>query len=188
MSAEMITGGFVKFFLNCLKLAPRYLITLGIAAAFLLFGNENLLKKLDVYNFAQDYRTHLSLILIITIPLFAIDRSIPIIHWIRNRVLNAKISKRIKKALHSLTEDEKKILRFYIFNQTKTNVLRIDDGIVKGLESKFIIFIAAPFGNTIEGFAYNISDIAWDYLNKNQGLLIGVTNYVRTDKRNNWLE
>jgi len=35
--------------------------------------------------------------------------------------------------MHSLTEEEKKILRFYFTKQTRSNVLRIDDGDVQGL-------------------------------------------------------
>ena len=85
--------------------------------------------------------------------------------------------------LHRLTEDEKQILRFYFAKGTKANVLRFDDGVVQGLASAGIIYMSAPIGNMFEGFAYNISDFAWDYLHEHKELLAGTTNTSRTDKR-----
>lgn len=89
----------------------------------------------------------------------------------------------MSERLDSLTEDEKQILRFYIAEQTKSNVLRIDDGIVQGLVSTGIIYRAASVGNMLEGFSYNLSDFAWNYLSVYPHLLEGTTNTYRTDKR-----
>lgn len=176
-----------KQFLDFLKLAPRYLITLGIAAAFLLFSSEEFLKRLSVYDFTQHNRSWLNLTLIITSTLFFIDRAIAIFNWIKYRIVRAEGKKRRLKRLHSLTEDEKQILRFYIAKQTKTNHLRFNDGVVNGLEAHEIIFRTSSVGNMIDGFAYNISDFVWEYLHKNQWLLSGTTEYYRTDKTYNWL-
>ena len=83
--------------------------------------------------------------------------------------------------LENLTESEKAILRYYVINGTRTNVLKIDDGVVGGLVSTGIIYRAAAMGDLMDGFAHNISDFAWDYLSVNPHLLDGKTNDVRND-------
>lgn len=42
--------------------------------------------------------------------------------------------------------------------------------------------LVGALGNLADGFAYNISNLAWDHLQKNQALLLGTTNTYRTDK------
>ena len=72
--------------------------------------------------------------------------------------------------------------------QTRSNTLRIDDGVVNGLVAKGIIFRAASMGNLLEGMAHNIGDFAWDYLHENPHLLEGITDIARTDKRRSMWE
>jgi hypothetical protein len=85
--------------------------------------------------------------------------------------------------LNSLTEDEKQILRYYIAKDTRTNVLRVDDGVVQGLVAAGIIYRSANVGNILEGFAHNITDLAWDYLYVHRDVLQGTTDLYRTDTR-----
>jgi len=159
--------------LEILKFAPRYFIAFGITAAFLLFGKESLLKQIGVYDFTQNYRQWVGLVFVVSIILFLVDRAVAIILWTRYKVVIAKTTKSRLQRLHRLTEEEKHILRFYIVNKTKTNVLRIDNGVAQGLVAAGIIYQAACIGSAIYGFAYNISDFAWEYLNKNNHLLEG---------------
>jgi hypothetical protein len=93
-----------------------------------------------------------------------------------------KARRNIVKRLHELTEDEKAILRYYVLNQTKTNVLRYHDGVVQGLATAGIIYLASSTGSLIQGIAYNISQVAWDCLNKDKRLLDGASGYARTDQ------
>jgi len=151
-----------------------------------MFGSEKWLKTLGIYDFAQNYRQWLGLVMIFTGVLFAVDRGIAIFGWIRYKMAVTEVEDARLKRLHSLTEEEKKILRFYFTKQTRSNVLRIDDGDVQGLVAAGIIFRSADLGNMLEGFAHNISDFAWDYLQINPGLLAGTTNVYRTDKRPDW--
>ena len=73
-------------------------------------------------------------------------------------------------------------MRFYVANNTRANTLKIDDGVVKGLVNSGIIYQSASLGNLMDGFAHNISNVAWDHLHKNLNLLEGNTNTYRTDK------
>jgi hypothetical protein len=175
-----------KTFLEFLKLAPRYLIALGVMAAFLLFIDERLLKFIGVLEFAQSYRPVLGLTLIVTGALFlvsiAADGWALAKGWWRRRGFYRRIADR----LNSLTEDEKQILRYYFAEQTRANSLRIDDGVVQGLVAEGIIYRSASVGNMLDGFAHNISDIAWEYLQAHPHLLNGTTNTYRTDKKSTY--
>jgi hypothetical protein len=174
--------GYVKTILEVLKLAPRKLIPFGLVAAFLLFDPDAFRKSPGIYQFAENYRPYLILFVLVTGGSLATNLAEQIVHRVRNRIQARKVKKGQLKRLHGLTENEKQILRFYIYNETRTNYLRIDDGVVQGLVSAGIIYRAAFMGNPFE-FAHNISDFAWDYLHENIGLLEGETTICRTDKR-----
>ena len=178
-----MSADYAKTLLEALKLAPRYLVSLGAIAAFLLFGSDKWLKRLGVDEFAKHYRQWLALVLVVTSVLFLVDRSMAGGGWIRERMLVRKFTKCRLERLHSLTEDEKQILRFYFARQTRANVLRAHDGVVQGLVAAGIIYQSASTGHILDGFAHNINDFAWDYLNKHIALLEGTTNTYRTDKR-----
>jgi hypothetical protein len=181
---ESITKPLFEF----LKLAPRYLVALGIAAAVLLFSPESILKNLALYDLTQKYRHWISFVFIFSSALLIVTVIIEITKWTKRWWSERKFYNRMSERLNTLTEEEKQILRFYIAQQSKTNVLRLDDGIVQGLVSSGIIYRAASVGNMLEGFAYNISDFAWDSLNVYPHLLEGTTNTYRTDKRKRWYE
>ena len=175
-----------KTFLEFLKLAPRYVIALGVMAAVILFASEDFLKFIGVFEFAQDNRSMVGLTLVVTVSLFAVSMVADGISLIKGSWQTRGFYLRVTERLNCLTEDEKQILRFYIAKQTRANVLRYDDGVVQGLVSDGIIYRSASLGNMLEGFAHNISDFAWDYLNVHPHLLQGTTNTYRTDKRESY--
>jgi hypothetical protein len=172
-----------KTSLEFLKLAPRYLIALGVMAAILLFASEEFLKLIGVLELAQDNRSVLGLTLLISVSLFTISIGADGVSIVKNWWRKRGFYQRVTDRLNCLTEDEKQILRFYIAKQTRSNVLLINDGVVQGLVSDGIIYRSASLGNIVEGFAHNINNFAWDYLNTNPHLLEGTTNTYRTDKR-----
>jgi hypothetical protein len=172
-----------KAILEFLKLAPRYLIALGIMAAFLLFADNEFLERIGVLEFAQNNRPMLGLTLVVTVSLFAVSVSVDLFALAKGWWRQRKFYRRVTQRLNRLTEDEKKILRYYFAEQTRANSLRIDDGVVQELVAEGIIYRSASVGNMLDGFAHNISDIAWDYLNAHPDQLEGTTNTYRTDKR-----
>ncbi len=172
---------YAKTALEVLKLAPRYLVSLGIVSAFFLFSPTKWLHGFGADEFAQHYRVYFFLILVFTGVLFGVDRTIAVSGWLHHKSLISKYALRRLERLHRLTEDEKQILRFYIAKQTRSNVLRIDDGVVNGLASDGIIYRSADVSGGHMAFAHNIRDEVWDYLSQNQGLLHGTTNTYRSD-------
>jgi len=176
-----------KTFLEFLKLAPRYLIALGIIAAFLLFTDEKFLKFIGVFEFTQNNRPILGLVLVVTVVLFVVSVFADTFSFVKSWWGKRQSYRRVTDRLNRLTEDEKQILRFYIAKNTRANMLRIENGVVQGLISASIIYQSASLGNVLEGFAHNISDYAWDCLHEHPHLLDGTTNTYRTDERKSYL-
>jgi hypothetical protein len=181
MVADILNAIF-KF----LKLAPRYLIAVVLFAGIMLFSPDRVLQRLGVLRFAQDNRSWLGIAFLGATSLFVVSCIIDLINWLKRSRRERARTKHIVKRLNNLTEDEKQILRFYLANNTRANRLRYDDGVVRGLEADGIIHRSSSLGNLVEGFPYNISDVAWNYLHLNPDLLMGTTNTYRTDKRS-WL-
>lgn len=172
----------MKVVLNFIKLAPRYCVPLGITVAFLLFCPEIALKYFGVFEFAQNNRQWLAIGFILIFAICVVAVTIEATKWGKRFIRSRMLHKRIIERLDSLTEDEKQIVRFYMNNKTRTNVLDFSDGVVQGLVSEGVIVQAANVSVEFEFFSYNISNCAWQYIHKNPLLLEGTTNIARTDK------
>ena len=175
-----------KNLFELLKLTPRYTTPLVGITATLLFVPEEFLKLIGVFQLAQDYRKIIGIFFLASIVLLFSSILFILIDKIQEWRMLKSIQTKIKQRLHTLTEDEKQILRYYIGYKTRTNVLRYEDGIVQGLVSKHIIYRASSMGNVIDGFAFNITEFAWDYLHIYPHLLNGSTITARTDKVTNF--
>lgn len=177
MSTELF-----KHILEALKLAPKYLVAVGIVLTFLLFGPRELLQALGVQDVAKDYRSVVGVGLLLCGAILGVGVVQTVYAPLRRIFKRWQFRRHIFQRLKRLTEDEKQILRFYIANQSRSNKLRFDDGIVQGLANDRIIFRASSIGSLVDGFAFNINNVAWDVLNKDQTLLDGTTNTWRTDQ------
>lgn len=177
---------WLKTTLEFLKLTPRNITPFLFISAILLFAPREWLTLLNILDLKEEYHLIISMIFLLSSVILVNYMLFAIFSFFKKSLIRIKIKSSIRKRLHTLTEDEKQILRFYISQNTRANTLRYDDGIVKGLEYSYIIYRSSNMGNMVEGFAYNINDIAWDYLHKNYYLLEGNTNFYRTDKRNDW--
>ncbi len=178
MVPELVSG-----FFQFLKLAPRYLVALGVVAGALLFLNRSTLEQLSVANIADANREVLGLTLVVTTSLFVTSLCGDLIGVGVRLIRSRRNLKKIEHRLNNLTEDEKQILRYYLAENTRANTLRVEDGVVQGLKSSGVIYMSASMGNLVEGFAHNISNHAWDYIHKHPELLLGSTKTYRTDKR-----
>ena len=176
-------GDIVKPLLELLKLAPRYLVALGLVLGLVILAPDEVAQRLGIANLAQDYRPAIGIGFLLCLSLLLVS----VLGWaqrkVGQRIATHSFKRQLQQRLARLTEDEKQILRYYISQQTRANTLRIDDGVVKGLVGSHIIFRSANTGNITQGFAHNINEIAWDILNKDPALLDGITHSHRTDKR-----
>jgi hypothetical protein len=173
---------FFKPLFEFLKLTPRYLIAIGLVAGMLLFASDSFRDTLGLTKFAQDYRPFLGILLLSSITLILVGIAGSGIDWVKRGWQKRKTFQAITKRLQILSEDEKQVLRHYILRNTRSNSLRIDDGVVNGLAAIGIIRRVSQVGDMVNGFAYNISEVAWDYLHVHPHLLEGTTTVARTDR------
>lgn len=172
-----------KFALELLKLSPRYCAAGAVVCGALLFAPERVLSRLGLLDFANHHRNVVGLVFLVCTALAVLAFLAWAGRYVFAATLYRHMQKRCLKRLERLTEEEKKILRFYIWGQTRSNTLRFDDGVVQGVVAEGVLFRASSLGNVLEGFAYNIGETAWKHLNKHPALLNGETDEIRSDKR-----
>lgn len=164
------------------KLTPTHQALFALTCLATLLAPTSVTDRLGVTKFTQDNRQWFFLAFLVVGVVFVAGR----IEHVRNVKRKVSATEKRKQAilerLHRLTEEEKQILRFYIATKSKTNVLRVDNGVVNGLVAAGIIRMSAPFGDILDGCAYNITELAWEYLNEHHELLMGTTDIYVTHK------
>lgn len=73
--------------------------------------------------------------------------------------------------LHDLTREQKKALQAYIYKGSKTARWNVSSGVICEFVAQGVLFLLSRVGDDISGHAFNISDVAWDYLNKHRDLI-----------------
>jgi hypothetical protein len=174
-------NGAVNGLTNLLKLAPRYLVILAVFSGAPLFAPKEFLERLALLDFAENYRHWLG-------PLFLFSTVAVGVWgggWLAGKARRwfgaRQLQKLCLQRLRVLTEKEKQILRFYLVKQTRCNFLGCDDGVVNGLEANGVIYRAANTSQVGLIFAYNIHELAWQYLNQYPSVLDGETDRLHTD-------
>lgn len=173
---------FLKPLLELLRLSPRYFFTGAVICALLLFTEPGFLDALGIAEFVKEHRAWIGISFLVSTALWIVA----IIVYLMDSAKKGWAAKRRKTQsidrLNNLTENEKQILRYYIDMDTRSNVLRTDNGDVQALVHAGIIYLAARRGHIVEGFAHNISEHAWKYLAENPHVLEGTTDFYYTDK------
>jgi hypothetical protein len=157
---------------DLIKLQPKYLIGISIATGVLLFGTDTVvLKGIGLVEFTDKYRVWIGVT-------FLIVTSLLVAHFvddIRKLISGKRTERQVlaygKKYLKALTPDEKKILKKYIEENTKTQNLNYTDGTVQELNNANIIYMSSSLSKFHTIFPFNIQPWAWEYLNKNKHLV-----------------
>lgn len=159
--------------LDWIKLSPRYLAAIAIFAGLLLFAPRSFSETLGLLPIIDQYRPWIGFAFLLTIALLSAHASVPLVKYAMAEWKQRRNRKRQEERLRNLTSDEKAVLRGYIFKDTRTQYLRPDDGVVRGLVSVGIIYQASSIGGAGFSFyfAFNIQPWAWDYLQKNRSLI-----------------
>lgn len=167
---------YTKSIIDFLKLQPRYLLPIIIGCSTILFIPEQYARLFGLAETREIYRHWIGLALIISGSIFIIAIATNILNLTRKFFAKKAYKSKLIKKLKNLTEDEKKILRYYFAKETKINVLRQHDGNVSLLEQSNVIHRASKTGSILSGFPFAIDEIALKYLIKNYNLLQGTTN------------
>ncbi len=176
----------VNSLVDVLKIAPRYLAAIALIAGSLIFLPTETLAMLGLQTFSLEHRTWIGLVLLVSSGICLVSVVLWLYDSVRGAFNRRSIRKFIIDKLGRLTEDEKQILRYYFAKGTRSNTLKVDDGVVQELVMCRIIYRSTQVGNLLEGFSHNINDLAWDYIHSNPQVLQGSTNTYRTDKRESY--
>lgn len=176
---ESISG-----FLSALRQAtPPILIGIAVAAALLLFMNEEYVTKFGLQEFRDKNRSYIGAALIGSVSILASQ----LVWWLRLHIwiwFQGKQSQRQReKWLHALTPDEKAYLLPYIANSENTQYFAIEDGVAQGLKEKGIIYMASTVGSILDGFAYNLQPWAREALENDPELLEGAGSQPLTPRQ-----
>jgi len=156
--------------IDILKLQTRTFVSLCLASGLLLFSNEGLLKTIGLDSAVSKYRAYIGFVFIVTLCLSVVSAVTATIKFIYPWIAQAYWVCLGRKRLQRLNPDEKKILAYYIKNQTRSQQLDPMSGTSNSMVHEKIIYRSSNLG-TRSGFAYTIQPWAWEYLNKYPRLL-----------------
>ena len=162
-----------------LKIPAALLAAFIVTISIILFVPEDTAKTLSVDGFREQYRVFLGPAFILFVAIASARLiQIPISAWKTKKLLIKR-----QEALHNLTPQEKGYLTVYILGQQNTINVGVNDGVMCGLVSKRITYLASTTGTTLDGFPFNLSDWARKYLNANPHLLEGAVGSPRTPQQ-----
>lgn len=153
---------WIKPLLDAFKLGPLQLAVIGGMCAVLLLGPLQLLQAFGVAQLAQDHRQWIGLALLgCAFGLLAHAG-----RWAGRRWRQRNAQRRVRQYMLQMTEDERDVISGYVVQNTRTQRLRFDDGVVRGLEAAGVIYRVGTLGGLVEGFAYNLTPTAWKVLHE----------------------
>ena len=136
-----------------------------------LWGPDRFVTGLGLQEFIDDYRMWIGVGFLVLLGI-ALPRALESVRqqalqWWRSRSWLRDAEKR----LHDLTDDEKQVLKGYIDDNSRTQNLKLNDGVISGLALASVIYRASQLSVGSTFFPYNIEPWAWDYLRKHPELL-----------------
>lgn len=161
----------IKDWIN-LGVAP--VIGLLILSSILIFLPDPALQLIGVKALSEHYELHIGIMFLFSIA-FLLAYSLHAL-WINllGQLLREKASLYfLKKEANDLTEEEKKLLKSFVDNDTRSMNLSLKDPIVLGLEKRQFLVRTGTIGTDpmSMSFPFSIQPWAWEHLNKHSELL-----------------
>ena len=161
------------------KIPAAFLVAIVSVLGFILFLSEEYAKTLAVDGFRNEYRVFLGPAFLLTLAFCAAR----VFNFFMQGHRQRQALKKRQEALHSLTPEEKGYLIPYIEKQQNSVYVGMDDGVMAGLRSKGITYLAANMGDLLNGIAFNLQPWAREYLEKNPHLLDGYAGAPMTPRQ-----
>lgn len=160
-------------FLAYLKLPTKVYVATSLIAGILLFMPTSWYKFIDIEDIIINYRSIISLVFIVSLVFMLINLIEIPIKQLRAKNNTKKRKKFIIKKLHQLTQREKEILVACLQNDKLVD-LDISSGEGATLKNYKIIYRASNVSvdYTSFSFTYSLQDWVYQYLLKNQHLLL----------------
>lgn len=136
----------------------------------MLFANDKALDTLGLTTFVAESRAFIGAAFVVSVCIISVALISAIASFAWPWLAQSFRIRQHRRRLHDLDPAEKEILAYYIDNQTRSQNLPIQSGIVNALQSEKIIVHGSTLGS-VYGFDFIIQPWAWDYLNKHPELL-----------------
>ncbi len=166
-------------FTEWLKLSTQQLLWLLLFSSLVLsvlsFAPDSALATFGLRDFRAEYRTWIGLSWLFAFSGLVIWVGRSVYQWAKSKITIRQHIQKMQQRLHNLTPDERDILRGYIADNTRTQNLRTDSGVVNGLVTERILYRSSQIG-TLYRIDHNINPLAWDYLKKHPELLVNLKN------------
>ena len=162
---------WLKPILEWLKDPAKYLVPIAITCATLIVLPPAAIESLGLTAISKEYKPHFSIVLLFCTSVVVWGGVRFTWGWVWKKYRAHQHVGNARKRLCTLTEDEKRVLRGYIQEKTKTRVFDIFDGVVGGLENLGVLHKSTGIGQAPH-MAYNIDEWAWHYLNEHPETLV----------------
>jgi hypothetical protein len=165
----------VPAFITAVKNAgPVIYAAVLIATSLLLFLPPGTVEAMGLEEFRSTYRTWLGVGWLSSASLLGVHAAAGAVRQVGAGWRRWRVHRRLHKALHDLTFDEKLLLRKFVVEGETTLYQSISDGVAQGLVAKTILFrssnLSVP-GTPGVVFPYNLQPYALRALSKNPSLL-----------------
>lgn len=160
----------VSKYIDWIKLSPKYLIGVIIASIFLLFSPESILSTLGISALVTSIKPFLSVTLVISTAMLLGALLASVGSFMGGIVSIWLKTFQYKSRLKDLTKEEKKILKSYLDQDTRSHLFNMTNGVVQGLVHEKILYQSTSMMSGIT-ISYNIQPWAWRYIRKNKKIL-----------------
>ena len=159
--------------LESIRIPPVVAGSVAIFTALFLFLPQSILDVISVGSLREEYAVWVGAAFLFSVAVLIAHCFKPTASWLKLKSRYLKALRSGKKYLRSLTADEKKILRGYLENETRTRNLSMEDGVVTGLESSLVLYKATGLLRAGRDMTtdYNLHPWAWEYLREHPELI-----------------
>jgi len=139
----------IKAIFDLKKLPTKFFLVFSIVSGFILFSDEDLLKKLNLAKIDENYGTFIGLVFLLSSGLVIVN----LIIWINKKLyFEYRFSKskgELAKSLKMLDPHEKSVIREFSIRQQSSVSMPIDDPVITGLIDKGILKFNKQFGDSM---------------------------------------
>lgn len=149
------------------KIPTKLIIVVWVSSGLVIFAPEQLLSRLKLEGFLEDFGKFIGITFIISLVFVLIATWTYCLRLLKRRALSKKIRKKIAWGIQNLDFYERAVLREFFINDKNTLQLPLTNDTVAGLSNKGIIHLASNNGEARLDHVYfpcSISEFARKYL------------------------
>jgi hypothetical protein len=156
-----------KALFDLTKLPAKFFFLFAVLSGFILFADQQLLKKIHLEKMNESYGWIIGLVFISATGLIIVNFTIWSFNKINYKIKFFRVKKEFIEKLRNLDFHEKAVIREFLLNQKTSIEVPIDDPTISGLIVKKILYINQQFGNAFIMSGLNTSVSLNEIANKN---------------------